>query len=83
MSVIWGLIPTKLKLYGALALAVVAAFAWTYFVGRRDEAAERRVKELRDSLNAVRKAKEVRDEVEALDDNDLTDRASKYVRRGR
>jgi len=58
------LIPTKWKLYAALVGAVLAAFAWAYFVGRRDEAAEAKAERLKKQLEAVRKRREVEQDVE-------------------
>jgi tRNA(Ser,Leu) C12 N-acetylase TAN1 len=70
----------RLKMYlwviGAALVAVVTVYFRGMAVGRHDLEYEIKDKRLED----IMKAKEIEDEVEALDDTGLAERASKWVR---
>lgn len=75
-----GLIPLRFKIYAILAVGLVLGLLGWRSAGIRAalEKAEAEEKERR--LDQMRTAKEVEDEVEALDDDGLRSRASKWVR---
>lgn len=52
-----------------------------YFFGYRKAGKVRTAKETEQRLKDMKKAQEVRDEVEILDDTGLADRASKWLRK--
>lgn len=68
----------KLWLYGALTL--IGAILGAYVLGRAKESSTARVDRLENELDAMRKAKDVEDEIELLDDVGLAERAAKWVR---
>ena len=73
---------TKLKLYLAGIMAALLGLLAIYFRGRSDgaDAVEHDIME--DRLEAVQKAKEVEDEIDALDDTELSSRAkSEWLRK--
>jgi uncharacterized protein HemX len=60
--------------------AALASGVVMYFFGYRKAGTTRKAKETEQRLTDVKKAQEVRDEVETLDDVDLADRARRWVR---
>ena len=74
---------TKIKLYLAGVAAALLGLLAIYFRGRSDgaDAAEHDIMEGR--LESIQKAKEVEDEIDALDDSELSSRAkSDWLRNG-
>lgn len=71
----------RLKMYLWIAGAALVAVVAIYFKGRSDgrDNLEYKIKDKR--LDDLLEAKEIRDEVEILDDVGLADRASKWVRK--
>ena len=71
----------RLKMYMWIAGAALVAVITIYFKGRSDgrDNLEYKIKDKR--LDDLLEAKEIRDEVEVLDDVGLADRASKWVRK--
>ena len=71
---------TRFKMYLWLIGAALAAIVTVYFRGKADgrHDLEYEIKDKR--LDNLMKAKEIEDEVEALDDTGLAERASKWVR---
>ena len=71
----------KLKLYAVLIGAALLAVVTVYFRGRADGRVEMEY-EIKDKrLENLLVEKEVRDEIEILDDDGLRDRASEWVRK--
>ena len=70
----------RLKMYLWIVGAALVAVVTVYFRGKADgrHDLEYEIKDKR--LEDIMKAKEIEDEVEALDDTGLADRASKWVR---
>ena len=70
----------RFKMYLWLIGAALAAIVTVYFRGKADgrHDLEYEIKDKR--LDNLMKAKEIEDEVEALDDTGLAERASKWVR---
>ena len=71
----------RLKLYAIGVAVFVAALFGIYFSGRRDgvNRAEAKIKD--DRLDAIKKAKDVEDEIKGLDDPSFIDRAGRWVRK--
>ena len=71
---------SKIKTYAAIAGAFIIALAYAFFRGRASgvDSAEQRSKDA--ILDDVKTAKEVKDEVEIMDDVGLANRASKWLR---
>lgn len=66
----------------AIALvSVIVSGLVAYLYGRRAEGKVRTAKEVSRRLDDMKTAKGVRDEIEALDDNGLATRASKWLRK--
>jgi len=70
----------KLKMYAALIGAALVAVVTVYYRGRADGRDELEYEIKDDRLEKILKAKDVQDDVQALDDNGLADRASRWVR---
>ena len=70
----------KLKMYAALIGAALVAVVTVYYRGRADGRDELDYEIKDDRLEKILKAKDVQDDVQALDDNGLADRASRWVR---
>jgi len=70
----------RLQLYGLLALAFVAGLVGIYMAGVQRGIDRQRSKIDRSRLDKIGKAKEVKDDVEILDDSGLADRASRWLR---
>ena len=73
----------RLKLYAIGVVAFVLALLGIYWSGRRDGAAAVKADANEARLDAVKTAKEVEDEVRALDDDSLDARAGQWVRKDR
>jgi hypothetical protein len=70
----------RLKLYAAAVGAFIVALVLAFFGGRRSGIIEGKVKSTQDTLDKMRTAKGIENEIELLDDAGLADRASKWVR---
>ena len=73
----------KIKLAIASALGFLALLAGAYFKGRKAEAARLERAEMKRRLASIKKAKEKRDEVNSLDDTELSDRFRERVLRSK
>jgi len=71
----------KLKMYAALIGAALVAVVTVYYRGRADGRDELEYEIKDDRLEKILKAKDVQDDVQALDDDGLADRASRWVRK--
>jgi hypothetical protein len=71
----------RLKLYAYAAVAVLGAIIVVYLKGMATGAQKVRIKATERRIDDMLTAKEVEDEVEALDDDMLLDRANKWVRK--
>lgn len=71
----------RLKLYAYAAVAVLGAIIMVYLKGMATGAQKVRIKATERRIDDMLTAKEVEDEVEALDDDMLLDRANKWVRK--
>jgi len=69
---------SKIKLYAAAGLAFVLGLVGIYWRGKSDGAEAERDERTRRRVDAMKQAKDVRDEVES--DPDLVRRASEWVR---
>ena len=69
---------SKIKLYAAAGLAFIAGLVGIYWRGRSDGAEAERDKQTRRRVDAMKQAKDVRDEI--MDDPYLVDRANQWVR---
>ena len=74
------MIPARLKLYALLALAFVAGALGIYSANLRLKAERQRREIAERRLKAVTTKMEVRDEIEIMDDERLSDRAREWVR---
>lgn len=70
----------KLKLYAALIGAAALAVVTVYYRGRADGRDDLEYEMKDDRLDKLLKAKEVQDEVQFLDDDDIAARAARFVR---
>ena len=70
----------KLKLYAALLGAAALAVITVYYRGRADGRDDLEYEIKDDRLEKLLKAKDVQDEIQSLDDDDIATRASKWVR---
>lgn len=70
----------RLQLYGLLALAFMAGLVGIYMAGVQRGIDRQRSKIDRARLDKIGKAKEVKDDVEILDDSGLADRAARWLR---
>ena len=71
----------KLKMYAALIGAALVAVVTVYYRGRADGRDELEYEIQDDRLDKILKAKDVQDDVQALDDDGLLRRANKWVRK--
>ena len=69
---------SKLQFYAAAGLAFIAGLVGIYWRGRSDGAEAERDKQTRRRVDAMKQAKDVRDEI--MDDPYLVDRANQWVR---
>ena len=70
----------KLKLYAALLGAAALAVVTVYYRGRADGRDDLEYEIKDDRLDKLLKAKDVQDEVQSLDDDDIAARAGRWVR---
>ena len=70
----------KLKLYAALIGAALVAVVTVYYRGRADGKVELEYEIKDDRLDKILTAKEVQDDVQTLDDDDIAARAGRWVR---
>ena len=70
----------KLKIYAALLGAAALAVITVYYRGRADGRDDLEYEIKDDRLEKLLKAKDVQDEIQSLDDDDIATRASKWVR---
>lgn len=70
----------KLKLYAALLGAAVLAIVTVYYRGRADGRDELEYEIKDDRLNKILTAKEVDDELQNSSDDDIANRARRWVR---
>lgn len=70
----------RLKLLAAAATTVFVAIVAAWFRGRASKAQELKAKQTQARLDAMRAAREVEDEVDSLDDDELRKRATRWVR---
>ena len=71
----------RLKLFAAGLAAFILALLGIYFSGRRDGAAAVKVDHMEDRLDAVKKAKAVENEINALTDDAVVRAGSEWVRK--
>ena len=71
----------KLKMYAALIGAALVAIVTVYYRGRADGQTELEYEIKDDRLEKILKAKDVQDDVQALDDDGLAGRASRWGRK--
>ena len=71
----------RLKLYAIAGAAFVAALLGIYWSGRRDGAAAVKADHMEDRLDAVKKAKAVENEINALTDDAVVRAGSEWVRK--
>lgn len=69
---------SKLQLYAAAGLAFALGLVGIYWRGKSDGAEAERDKQTRRRVDAMKRAKDVRDEI--MDDPYLIDRAEQWVR---
>lgn len=69
------------KLYAIGVAGFVLGLLGIYWSGRRDGAAAVKADHMEDRLDAVKKAKAVENEINALDDPAFIDRAGQWVRK--
>lgn len=74
------MVGARLQLWALVGLAFVAGIAGIYMAGVQRGIDRQRTKIDRARLDKIGKAKEVRDDVEILDDSGLADRASRWLR---
>ena len=70
----------KLKLYAALIGAAALAVVTVYYRGRADGRDDLEYEMQDDRLDKLIKAKDVQDEIQYLDDDDIAARAGRFVR---
>jgi hypothetical protein len=68
----------RIKLYAAAGLAFIAGLVGIYWRGKSDGAEAERDEHTRRRVDAMKQAKDVRDEI--MDDPYLVDRANQWVR---
>lgn len=71
---------TRLKLYLGVIGAFFAALFMFYWKGRRDGAQTLEYEHIDARVDALLKHKEINDEVQVLDDDELANRAKRWVR---
>lgn len=71
----------RLKLYAIGAVAFVLALLGIYWSGRRDGAAAVKADHMEDRLDAVKKAKAVENEINALTDDAVVRAGGEWVRK--
>ena len=71
----------RLQLYAIGAISFVLALLGIYWTGKRDGAAAVKADHMANRLNDIKRAKEIDDELDALADPYLVDRATQWVRK--
>lgn len=71
----------RLQLYALIGLAFVAGIFGVYLAGVQRGIARAEEKVSRGRLEAMGRARDVEDEINALDDRSLRERASRWLRR--
>ena len=74
------MVGARLQLWALVGLAFVAGIAGIYMAGVQRGIDRQRSKIDRTRLDKIGKAKEVKNDVEILDDSGLADRASRWLR---
>ena len=74
------LIPSRVQHYLILAGALIAGIFGVYWLGGQKKKEELEAKQNEKRIDNIKKAKEIQDEIKALDDGELHSRASKWVR---
>lgn len=72
---------SRLKLYGIAIGAFILGIIGVYYSGRRDGAARVKADLTQDRLDAIETAKEVDNEINALDDDAVISAGSEWVRK--
>ena len=75
------LIPSRIQYYLILAGVLIAGIFGVYWSGGQRKKWELEAKQDKQRIKNMKVAKEIEDEVKALDDGNLRNRASKWVRR--
>lgn len=75
------LIPSRIQYYLILAGVLIAGIFGVYWSGGQNKKREIEAKQDKKRIKNMKVAKEIQDEIKALDDGNLRDRASKWVRR--
>lgn len=75
------LIPSRVQYYLILAGVLIAGIFGIYWAGGQSKKQEIEAKQDKKRIKNMKVAKEVKDEIKALDDGNLRKRASKWVRR--
>ncbi len=76
------LIPSRIQYYLIIVGAALAGVFGIYWVGGQNKKKEIEAEQNEERLENLKIAREVQDEIKALDDGDLRNRASKWVRGG-
>lgn len=74
------LIPSRIQYYLILAGVLIAGIFGVYWSGGQNKKREIEAKQDKKRIKNMKIAKEIQDEVKALDDGELHSRASKWVR---
>jgi hypothetical protein len=75
------LIPSRIQYYLILAGVLIAGIFGVYWSGGQSKKREIEAKQNKKRIENMKVAKEIEDEIKALDDGTLRNRASKWVRR--
>mgnify|MGYP001189476312 CR=1 FL=1 len=75
------LIPSRVQYYLILAGVLIAGIFGVYWSGGQNKKREIEAKQDKKRIKNMKIAKEIEDEIKALDDGNLRNRASKWVRR--
>lgn len=75
------LIPSRVQYYLIIAAVFIAGIFGIYWAGGQSKKQEIEAKQDKKRIKNMKVAKEVKDEIKALDDGNLRKRASKWVRR--
>ena len=71
----------RLQLYAIGVISFVLALLGIYWTGKRDGAAAVKADHMANRLDDIKRAKEIDDELDALADPYLVDRATQWVRK--
>ncbi|MGB1843877.1 MAG: hypothetical protein ACPHIB_06925 [Thalassobaculaceae bacterium] len=75
-----GLIPIRFKIYGILAVGLLLGLLGWRNAGIKSALERAEAEETKRRLDQIKISRDIKDEVQALDDNGLRSRASKWVR---